>query len=44
MYRVANGFDPADEACEEALYDVALFRGFCGSTWDGNGSRTRRRY
>jgi IS5 family transposase len=30
MYWIANWFNLADEACEEALYDVALFREFCG--------------
>jgi len=30
MYCVANWFNLADEACEEALYDIALFRDFCG--------------
>ena len=30
MYWVANWFNLADEACEDALYDVALFREFCG--------------
>jgi IS5 family transposase len=30
MYFLANGFNLADEACEEALYDVALFRAFRG--------------
>ena len=29
MYFIANWFNLADEACEEALYDVALFRQFC---------------
>jgi transposase, IS5 family len=29
MYFVANWFNLADEACEEALYDVAAFREFC---------------
>jgi IS5 family transposase len=29
MYFLANWFDLADEACEEALYDIALFRDFC---------------
>jgi transposase, IS5 family len=29
MYCVANWFDLADEACEDALYDVSAFRGFC---------------
>jgi IS5 family transposase len=29
MYFLANGFNLADEACEEALYDVSLFRAFC---------------
>lgn len=30
MYCLANWFNLADEACEEALYDIALFRDFCG--------------
>lgn len=30
MYCIANWFNLADEACEEALYDIALFRDFCG--------------
>jgi IS5 family transposase len=30
MYCVANWFNLADEACEDALYDVAVFREFCG--------------
>jgi IS5 family transposase len=34
MYCVANGFNLADEACEEALYDIALFRDFCGFDLD----------
>jgi IS5 family transposase len=29
MYCVANWFNLADEACEDALYDVAVFREFC---------------
>jgi IS5 family transposase len=29
MYFLANGFNLADEACEEALYDTSLFREFC---------------
>jgi IS5 family transposase len=29
MYFLANWFNLADEACEEALYDVPLFRAFC---------------
>src|SRR5512144_2397159 len=29
MYLVANWFNLADEACEEALYDVPAFREFC---------------
>jgi IS5 family transposase len=29
MYFLANWFNLADEACEEALYDVQLFREFC---------------
>lgn len=29
MYCVANWFDMADEACEDALYDVQAFRDFC---------------
>jgi transposase, IS5 family len=29
MYLVANWFNLGDEACEEALYDVAAFRDFC---------------
>ena len=27
---LANGFNLADEACEEARNDIALFRDFCG--------------
>ncbi len=30
MYLIANWFNLADEACEEALYDIAAFRDFCG--------------
>ena len=30
MYCIANWFNLADVACEEALYDIALFREFCG--------------
>ena len=30
MYCLANWFNLADEACEEALYDVPVFRDFCG--------------
>src|ERR1035437_10351826 len=29
MYLIANWFDLADEACEDALYDVTAFREFC---------------
>jgi len=29
MYCVANWFNLADEACEDALYDVPVFRDFC---------------
>jgi IS5 family transposase len=29
MYFLANGFNLADEVCEEALYDTPLFREFC---------------
>ena len=29
MYCIANWFNLADEACEDALYDVAVFRDFC---------------
>jgi IS5 family transposase len=29
MYFLVNGFNLADEACEEARYDVPLFREFC---------------
>jgi IS5 family transposase len=29
MYCVANWFNLSDEACEDALYDVAVFRQFC---------------
>jgi transposase, IS5 family len=29
MYCIANWFNLADEACEDALYDVASFRQFC---------------
>ncbi len=29
MYLVANWFNLADEACEDALYDIATFRDFC---------------
>ena len=30
MYWVANWFNLADEACEDAMYDTLLFREFCG--------------
>ena len=30
MYLVANWFNLSDEACEDALYDIAAFRDFCG--------------
>ena len=30
MYCIANWFNLADEACEEALIDTPLFRDFCG--------------
>jgi transposase, IS5 family len=30
MYCLANWFNLADEACEEALYDTPVFREFCG--------------
>lgn len=30
MYCVANWFNLGDEACEDALYDVTVFREFCG--------------
>ena len=30
MYCIANWFNLADEACEEALYDTSVFRDFCG--------------
>ena len=30
MYWVANWFNLADEACEDALYDTPIFREFCG--------------
>jgi IS5 family transposase len=29
MYFIANGFNLSDVACEDALYDVQAFRGFC---------------
>lgn len=29
MYLIANWFNLAEEACEDALYDVAAFRDFC---------------
>ena len=29
MYLIANWFNLADEACEDALYDVPAFRAFC---------------
>jgi IS5 family transposase len=29
MYLLANGFNLSDEACEDALYDIAAFRDFC---------------
>ncbi len=29
MYFIANWFNLADEACEDALYDIAAFRDFC---------------
>ena len=31
MYMIANWFNLADEACEEALYDIRVFRDFCRS-------------
>jgi transposase, IS5 family len=30
MYWVANWFNLADEACEDAMYDNPVFREFCG--------------
>jgi transposase, IS5 family len=30
MYWVANWFNLADEACEDAFYDIPVFREFCG--------------
>ena len=30
MYLIANWFNLADEACEDALYDIAAYRDFCG--------------
>ena len=30
MYCVANWFNLADEACEDAMYDIPVFREFCG--------------
>jgi IS5 family transposase len=30
MYWIANWFNLADEACEDAMYDIAVFRDFCG--------------
>ena len=30
MYWVANWYNLADEACEDAMYDIAVFREFCG--------------
>lgn len=30
MYFIAHWFNLADEACEDALYDIAAFRDFCG--------------
>jgi transposase, IS5 family len=29
MYLLANWFNVSDEACEDALYDMAAFRDFC---------------
>jgi IS5 family transposase len=29
MYCIANWFNLSDEACEDALYDVPVFREFC---------------
>ena len=29
MYLLANWFNLGDEACEDALYDIAAFRDFC---------------
>ena len=29
MYCITNWFNLADEACEDALYDIAAFRDFC---------------
>jgi IS5 family transposase len=42
MYFLANGFNLADEACEEALYDIALFRDFCRIELGMTVCRTRR--
>jgi IS5 family transposase len=30
MYWIANWFNLADEACEESMYDIPVFRKFCG--------------
>ena len=30
MYWIANWFNLADEACEDAMYDISVFREFCG--------------
>ena len=30
MYCIANWFNLANEACEDALYDIEAFRDFCG--------------
>jgi IS5 family transposase len=29
LHCIANGFNLADEACEDALYDVPALRDFC---------------
>jgi len=42
MYRVANGFNLADEACEDALYDVPVFREFRRIDLGTSGCRTPR--
>ena len=37
MYCIANWFNLADEACEDALYDIEAFRDFCGVDLDREG-------
>ena len=39
MYFIQHWFNLADEACEDALYDIASLRGFCASIWGANAYR-----